>query len=58
MKAPKASENKMMEVICNDRMGGKVRVKCFPSDTILNLKKLIGLHTGNRFETIRLQKQH
>ena len=39
--APKASENPMMEVVCNDRMGAKVRVKCFPTDTIANLKLLI-----------------
>ena len=48
----------MMEVVCNDRMGGKVRVKCFPTDTILMLKKLIAAHTGTRFEKIRLQKSH
>ena len=48
----------MMEVICNDRLGGKVRVKCFPSDTILILKKLIAAHTGTRFDKIRLQKAH
>ena len=35
---PKASENKMMEVIVNDRLGQKVRVKCMPEDTIFNLK--------------------
>ena len=35
---PKASENLMMEIIVNDRMGSKVRVKCMPSDTIFNLK--------------------
>ena len=52
--APKGSENKMMELICNDRMGGKVRIKCFPSDTILMVKKIIALHTGTRFEKIRL----
>lgn len=54
IKAPKASENTMMEVICNDRCGGKVRVKCFPHDTVLILKKLIAAHTGTRYEKIRL----
>ena len=48
----------MMEVVCNDRMGGKVRVKCFPNDTVLILKKLIAAHTGTRAEKIRLQKSH
>ena len=56
--APKASENPMMELVCNDRMGGKVRVKCMTSDTILVLKKLIAAHTGTRFDKIRLQKSH
>ena len=46
----------MMEVICNDRLGGKVRVKCYPSDTIANLKLLISAHLGTRAEKIRLQK--
>jgi type VI protein secretion system component Hcp len=32
---------KMIEVICNDRMGKKVRVKCAPEDTVGDLKKLI-----------------
>ena len=46
----------MIEVVCNDRLGGKVRVKCFPTDTIKNLKLLISAHTGTRPEKIRLQK--
>lgn len=50
--APK--ENTMMEVICNDRLGGKVRVKCYPTDTIANLKLLVGAHTGTRPDKIRL----
>ena len=28
----------MIEIIANDRVGKKVRVKCFPNDTIFNLK--------------------
>ena len=31
----------MIEVICNDRLGKKVRVKCNADDTIGDLKKLI-----------------
>jgi ubiquitin-like protein 5 len=46
----------MIEIVCNDRLGGKVRVKCFPTDTIKNLKLLISAHTGTRPEKIRLQK--
>ena len=47
-----------MEVICNDRLGSKVRVKCMPEDTILQLKQLIAAHTGVRAEKIKLQKQY
>jgi len=45
-----------MEVICNDRLGQKVRVKCLPSDTVGDLKRLVAAHTGTRAERIRLQK--
>lgn len=54
IQAPKASLNPMIEVICNDRLGSKVRVKCFPTDTVKNLKLLISAHTGTRPEKIRL----
>lgn len=46
----------MIEVYANDRLGRKVRVKCMPSDTIGDLKKLISAHTGTRADKIRLQK--
>ena len=36
----------MIEVICNDRLGKKVRVKCNSDDTIGDLKKLIAAQTG------------
>ena len=52
--APSASLNQMIEVVCNDRLGGKVRVKCYPSDTIGNLKLLISAHTGTKPDKIRL----
>ena len=52
--APKASENPMMEIVCNDRLGAKVRVKCYPTDTVLVLKKIIAAQTGTRFDKIRL----
>lgn len=47
---------KMIEVIANDRIGKKVKVKCFPSDTIFVLKQLIAAHIGTRPEKIVLQK--
>jgi ubiquitin-like protein 5 len=46
----------MIEVVCNDRLGKKVRVKCNMDDTIGDLKKLIAAQTGTRAEKIRLQK--
>ena len=51
-----ATTNQMIEVILNDRVGQKVRVKCLPSDTIGELKMLISAHIGTRAEKIKLQK--
>ncbi len=48
----------MIEVVCNDRLGKKVRVKCNPDDTIGDLTKLIAAQTGKRAEKIRLRKCH
>lgn len=46
----------MIEVICNDRLGKKVRVKCNPEDTIGDFKKLIAAQTGTKWEKIILKK--
>lgn len=46
----------MIEVICNDRMGKKVRVKCNEEDTVGDLKKLIAAQSGTRPEKIVLKK--
>ncbi|MBW0508254.1 hypothetical protein O181_047969 [Austropuccinia psidii MF-1] len=46
----------MIEVIANDRLGNKVRVKCLKDDTVGDLKKLIAIQTGKRFDKIRLKK--
>jgi len=46
----------MIEVLCNDRLGKKIRVKCNPDDTIGDLKKLIAAQIGTRPEKIRLQR--
>lgn len=37
---------RMIEVILNDRLGRKIRVKCNPSDTVGDLKKLVAAQTG------------
>ncbi|KAL4648763.1 ubiquitin-like protein 5 [Arapaima gigas] len=46
----------MIEVVCNDRLGKKVRVKCNPDDTVGDLKKLIAAQTGTRWDKIVLKK--
>ena len=46
----------MIEVICNDRLGKKIRVKCNEDDTVGDLKKLVAAQTGTRPEKIRIQK--
>ncbi len=46
----------MLEVVCNDRMGKKLRLKCNSDDTIGDLKKVIGALTGVRPERIVLKK--
>jgi hypothetical protein len=43
----------MIEVVCNDRLGKKVRVKCNEDDTVGDLKKLIAAQVGTRPEKIR-----
>jgi ubiquitin-like protein 5 len=49
-------EEGMIEVILNDRLGKKVRVKCNEDDTVGDLKKLVAAQTGTRPEKIRIQK--
>ena len=46
----------MIEIIVNDRVGKKERIKCYPSDKVGDVKKLIGAKVGTRPEKIRLQK--
>ena len=46
----------MIEVVLNDRLGKKVRVKCNSDDTILDLKKLAAAQLGTRYEKITIKK--
>lgn len=46
----------MIEVILNDRLGKKIRVKCSPEDTVGTLKKLVAAQIGTRPDKIRIQK--
>ncbi|ONK63940.1 uncharacterized protein A4U43_C07F20480 [Asparagus officinalis] len=43
----------MIEVVLNDRLGKKVRVKCNEDDTIGDLKKLVAAQTGTLSRTMR-----
>ncbi|KAL7421933.1 ubiquitin-like modifier hub1 [Cryptotrichosporon argae] len=47
---------RMIEVIANDRMGRKVRIKCLPTDTVGDLKRLIAAQTGTTAGKIQLKK--
>ncbi|GHJ89877.1 hypothetical protein NliqN6_6279 [Naganishia liquefaciens] len=53
---PPQSFAPMIEVIANDRLGRKVRVKCSPTDTVGDLKKLIAAQTGTNASKIQLKK--
>jgi ubiquitin-like protein 5 len=44
----------MIEVICNDRLGKKVRVKVNEDDTIGDLKKLIAAQVYQSFSRLNL----
>jgi ubiquitin-like protein 5 len=46
----------MIEVILNDRLGKKVRVKCNPDDKVGDLKKLAAAQLGTRADKLRIQK--
>lgn len=39
----------MIEVIVNDRLGKKVRIKANPTDTVGEFKKLVAAQTGTRY---------
>lgn len=46
----------MIEVLVNDRLGKKVRVKCLEDDTIGDFKKVLGLLLGAQASKLVLQK--
>ena len=45
----------VIEIIVNDRVGKKNRIKCLPSDTIGILKQIVAAHIGTKAEKIKLQ---
>ncbi|EAY20264.1 CG3450-PA, putative [Trichomonas vaginalis G3] len=44
----------MIEIWVNDHLSHRERIKCMPTDTIGDLKKLIAFKIGTRPEKIRL----
>ncbi|KAH3664003.1 hypothetical protein OGAPHI_004717 [Ogataea philodendri] len=48
--------NLMIEVVCNDRLGKKIRVKCLPTDTVGDFKKIVGLQVGVDSNKVVLKK--
>lgn len=46
----------MIEVVCNDRLGKKIKVKCLPEDTVGDFKKLVSLQIGTAADKIVLKK--
>jgi ubiquitin-like protein 5 len=50
------NRTEMIEVVLNDRLGKKVRVKVNQNDTVGDLKKLAAAQLGTRPDKIRIQK--
>ncbi|GMF60183.1 unnamed protein product [[Candida] boidinii] len=48
--------SEMIEVVCNDRLGKKIKVKCLPSDTIEDFKKVLSLQIGTDYTKLVLKK--
>ncbi|KAI3405505.1 HUB1 [Candida oxycetoniae] len=48
----------MIQVQVNDRLGKKIKVKCLPTDTIEDLKKVLSLQIGTSFDKLVLKKGH
>ncbi|KAL3234339.1 Ubiquitin-like modifier HUB1 [Nakaseomyces bracarensis] len=46
----------MIEVVVNDRLGKKVRVKCLEEDTVGDFKKVLALLLGTQPTKLVLQK--
>ncbi|CAB4391692.1 ubiquitin-like protein [Rhizophagus irregularis] len=54
-KDSKNSNDTMIMVTCNDRLGKKVQVKCSPTDSVLEFKKLLAAHIGTPYNKIKLR---
>jgi hypothetical protein len=54
--APSSSAAHMIEVVLNDRLGKKVRVKVNSDDTVLTLKKLAAAQLGSHWDRLIIKK--
>ena len=54
----KPKQKTMIEIAVNDRIGKRIKVKCFPTDTIFILKQLVAAHIGTRPEKLVFQKSN
>ena len=55
-KSEPSQNSSIIEIILNDRLGKKLRLKCSPEDTVGDLKKILAAKDGTRAEKIRIQK--
>lgn len=46
----------MIEIQANDRLGKKIKLKCLPTDTIGDVKKILALQIGTPAEKLILKK--
>ena len=53
-----ASSVHMIEVVLNDRLGKKVRVKVNSDDTVETLKKLAAAQLGSHWDRLIIKKCH
>jgi ubiquitin-like protein 5 len=51
-----AAAGTLIEVFLNDRLGRKIRVKCYSNDSVGTLKKLAAAQLGTRAEKLKIQK--
>ncbi|KAL7714735.1 Ubiquitin-like protein 5 [Entamoeba marina] len=51
-----SGEGRMIEVVLNDRIGKKIRVKVHEDDTVKDLKIVVAAHIGTRPDKIKIQR--
>ena len=54
---PKPTNEPIMRVFVNNRLGTRNEIPCVGSDTIMEFKQIVGFYTGKRAHEIKLQRQ-